>query len=258
MQNEKLDWSHVIKTVRAFVLSRCKTDADTLEYIKIQMLETDTFHDYYSMDRVYSRLTDVMDDRIWEALAEAVETMAGLITDHFADPWNFAPGYVKPKLKVDVDYISSNAWNKLLKDAAPAQYAELQQKEKERKAQARRERKERAAEIDDVKLAALAKLYNAALLPACDHTLKSFAKHGVNADDVWFFEMTKEELAAFKTGAAFYAALQAKFTNPAKLVEKCLDLVTCNKAFTDERTSDVYALFRDPTGRKRLVKAVNA
>jgi hypothetical protein len=258
MQNEKLDWSHVIKTVREFVLSRCKTDEGTFAYIKDQMLCTDTFHDYSSMDALYDRLTDSPDPRVWDELAEAVDQMRELIVEHFKDPWNFAPGYKKPKLTVKTENISARTWEKLMKEAAPKVYEALKQKEKADTVARKQARKEAAAEISDARVEELARLYNANLMPACDRMLKSFAKHGVNSDDVWYFEMTKEQLEAFKTGAGFYAAMQAKFTDQKKLVEKMLDVISCEKAFTDARVRDVFALYHDATGRKRFVKAVYA
>jgi hypothetical protein len=253
------NWSHALKTIRAFVLARIKTDKDTLAYIKIEMMETDTFHDYASMDALYGRLTDSVDYRIWDALYEAIHRMGELITEHFEDPWNFAPGYVKPKKLIvpDSEKLSAATLDKLLKEAAPQVHADMKQHEKEQKAAQLAIRKAEAAEISDKRVVELATLYKAQLLGSCNKAVKGFKKK-VWPDDVWYFEMTEEQLKGFKDGVEFLAALEAKFVGPAALFDKCFEMVTCSKAFTPSRFGDALALWRDKKGRKRLLAAVCA
>jgi hypothetical protein len=253
------DWPHVIKTLRTFVVERVKTDPETLEYIKLQMFETDTFHDYASMDDLHSRLTDSLDERIWDALYEAIHLLGEQIKEHFEDPWNFAPDYVKPKkLEVpDVERLSRTVTDKLLKEAAPLVFAEMKQYEQERKAAKAAARKAKAAAISDERVAELVTLYNDNLLAACDRAVKGFKKR-LWPDDLSFFEMTEEQLKNFKNGSEFLAALQAKYPEPATLLHKCLEMVSQEKAFTKTRTDDVFALYHDTKGRKRLIAAIKA
>jgi hypothetical protein len=260
MSQATLNWSKAIKTLRAFVLARVKTDKGTFEYIKVEMFETDQFHDYSSMDALYESLTDYPNDRVWETLGDAIDTMGQLITDHFADPWNFGPGYVAPKkLTVpNVERMSLRTLNDLLKALAPEYYAEMKQYEKELKAAKLAKRKAKAAAITDKRVVELATLYNNNTLAGCERAVKGFKKHGVFGDDVWFFEMSKEELNALATGADFKAALEAKFTDPNVLFDKYIELVTCVKAFTPARSSDMWALMSDATGKRRLKKAIAA
>jgi hypothetical protein len=255
----KLNWSDAIKTVRAFVLARVKTDADTLEYVKLEMFETDQFHDYASMDALHDRLTDSPDERIWDDLADAVTQMGQQITDHFADPWNFAPGYKKPKKLIVPDgySLSFRTMEKLLKDVYPEYLAKLKQYEKEQKAVRLAARKERAAAISDTRVAELAALYNKNLLPACNKAVKGFKKE-VYGDDMSFFEMSEEQLKSFKDGAEFLAALEARFDDPVALFNKCFEMVTYQKVFTPARFTDCLALWQDTKGRKRLIAAIGA
>jgi hypothetical protein len=259
MENASYNWPHVIKTVRAFVLENTKTDADTKAYLKLEMFETDTFHDYSSMDQLSEELDQGSEYGVWDALSMAVDVMGELITDHFSNAWNFGPGYEKPKKLVvpDVERISRAKWHKLLKDAAPNVFAEITQAAKDAKARAIAARKAKAAAISDKRVAELAKLYKDNLIAQCDKTVKGFKKQ-VHGDDVWYFEMTEAELKGFATGADFYAALQAKFTDPRKLFEKMLDVVTYAKAFTNKRAIDVWALQADRKGKNRLFAAVTA
>ena len=252
------NWSHVIKTVRAFVADNVKTDADTKAYIKLEMVETDKFHDYSSMDQLSEALDSADEDQIWEALSYAVEIMGELITDHFGNAWNFAPGYVKPKKLVvpDVERISRAKWNKLLADAAPKVLEEMKAAAKEYAAHRARAAKASAAKVTDKRIAELATLYKDNLLDACERVVVKQFKKRVCSDDVWFFEMTKEQLESFKTGAEFKAALEAQFTDPSKLFEKYIEIVTNTKAFTSARSRDVWTLMRDRTGKKRLKAAI--
>jgi hypothetical protein len=253
------DWPHVIKTLRTFVASRVKADNDTLAYIKMQMLETDTFHDYSSMDTLYNRLTDSVDERVWDALYEAIDQMGQQIIDHFADAWNFGPGYVKPKKLVvpDVERMSRAVGDKLLKEAAPFVFADMKQYEKERKASQLAIKKEKAAAISDERVVELAKLYNDNLLAACDKAVRGFKKR-LWPDDMSFFEMTEEQLKGFNIGSEFLAALEAKYPEPSKLFDKCFETVISEKAFTRKRTDDFCALYYDKAGRKRLIAAISA
>jgi len=253
------DWSHVIKTLRTFVASRVKTDKETQAYINLMMLQTDTFHDYDSMDALYNRLTDSVDERVWDALYEAIHQMGEQITEHFADPWNFAPGYSKPKKLIipDVERLSRAVTDKLLNEAAPLVYADMKKYEKERKASQLVSKKAKAAAISDERVAELAKLYNDNLLVACDKAVRGFKKR-LWPDDMSFFEMTEEQLKGFNIGSEFLAALETQYPEPAKLFDKCFETVISEKAFTRKRTDDFCALYYDKAGRKRLIAAISA
>jgi hypothetical protein len=253
------DWSHVIKTLRTFVASRVKTDKETQAYINLMMFQTDTFHDYASMDALYGRLTDSIDERVWDALYEAVDQMCEQIKEHFEDPWNFAPDYTKPKklIVLDVEQLSGATMDKLLKEAAPSVFADIKNLEKEQKAIKLAARKAEAAEVSDKRVVELAKLYKDNLLTACNKAVKDFKKR-VYPDDISYFEMTEEQLKGFTDGAEFLAALEAKFVGPVALFNKCFEMVTYEKAFTRARTDDAFALYYDTTGRKRLIAAISA
>jgi hypothetical protein len=251
------NWSHVIKTLRTFVVTHVKTDKETYEYIKMQMMETDTFHDYDSMDALHSHLSDSLDEAVWDALYEAIHQMGEQIKEHFEDPWNFAPSYTKPKKLVvpDVERLSRTVMDKLLKEAAPAVFADMKQHEKERKAAKLAAKIAQAAAISDKRVAELAKLYNDNLLLACNKAVKGF-KRKVFADDVSYFEMSEEQLKQFATGADFMAALATQFPDPVKRFDRCFEMVTYEKAFTTARNKDAFALYYDTKGRSRLLAAI--
>lgn len=116
----KYNWSKVVDELRQIVIKNTvfkgANENRTKElhaYFKLMMLETDTFHPYNS-DGNLSRELDRMPDRCnyrsvesyWEwkdsredvmvALMEVYDEINDLIEEHFADPWNFPPGYTPP------------------------------------------------------------------------------------------------------------------------------------------------------------------
>lgn len=81
------DWSTVIKTVRSFVLSKVKINANYLEGIRDLMFNTDDFHDVSSMDDLSHALDGDISNREWvfkveEAVANAVEYTGEMIKEY--------------------------------------------------------------------------------------------------------------------------------------------------------------------------------
>lgn len=253
------NWSHVIKSVRSFVVNHVTTDEGTLAYIKLQMFETDTFHDYGSMDDLHSALSNERDEEVVDMLANAYDMMRAEILAHFADEWNFAPGYEAPaKLEiVETENITSDELDALFKEAAPVYFAEMEQAAAEREAARVAARKSTAAAITDERVAALAKLLDDKIVPACLSNVKSFKKHAPYADEAAFFNMTVEQLQSFKTGVEFYAAIVVAVPDLAKRLQVIVELVLDTKLNKGD-SRDLHALFRDDTGRARLQAAVFA
>ncbi len=135
----KYNWPAVVKEYRKILVENVKffdvdeetglgtINKDFTGYFSIQVHQTDTFHPFNS-DGELSRALDRMPVRcnyrsiksywefkdgkdnianaIYEMLSEAEDT----INDHFADSWNFPPGYAAP------DEIEFPDWDRLVTD----------------------------------------------------------------------------------------------------------------------------------------------
>lgn len=117
----KYNWAKAVGEFRKILIENVKlvgnNDAHTADlagYFRMMVKETDTFHPWNS-DGELSRALDKLPKRcdyrslriynewksarldVEDAIYEMLEECSDQIRDHFADAWNFPPGYVKPK-----------------------------------------------------------------------------------------------------------------------------------------------------------------
>jgi hypothetical protein len=122
----KFNWPAVVDEFRVLLMENVQFTGidrehtlDLIGYFRMTVRQTDTFHpfntdrdldialrglpercDYRSVKRYWAWKNGRMqvEDAVYEMLMECKDT----ITDHFADPWNFPPGYRKP---VDIKFV---------------------------------------------------------------------------------------------------------------------------------------------------------
>ena len=142
----KYNWPAVVKEFRAIVLENVKlyavhgdpkVDPGLMEYFRMEMQQTDTFHPWDN-DGQLSRALEKMPtscnyrscksywarkdgkESIGDALYEVLSEIGDSITYHFEDKWNFAPGFKLPEDVVMPDWdriITDKIVNRIIKAA---------------------------------------------------------------------------------------------------------------------------------------------
>lgn len=129
----KFSWPLLVKELRDAMLELVSFEgedadhvADLAGYFRETMHSTDTYHPFdadYDLDKAFTKYPDGHcnyrslksywahkrgREEVTYAIADYLGEMIYRIEDHFNDPWNFPPGYKKPK-KINFGDVSTKA-----------------------------------------------------------------------------------------------------------------------------------------------------
>ena len=84
-----MQWKDKVRLMREALKATVKfSDTQFKDYFEFQLDETDTFHPFDTD----GALTHMEEEDLFEMFCD----VENIIREHFNDPWNFPPGYVKP------------------------------------------------------------------------------------------------------------------------------------------------------------------
>ena len=115
----KHNWAAVVQELRKLTFDSVAFKGDGKEYFRLQLFQTDTFHPFYTaaeedLDRALKNMPESVNYRncnsywawkdgkldLQDAIVDWLYEVECLIVDHFADAWNFAPGFRPEDIKM--------------------------------------------------------------------------------------------------------------------------------------------------------------
>lgn len=137
----KSNWAAVVQELRKLTYESVAFKGAGKEYLRLHLFQTDTFHPFYTsaeedMDRALKNMPDgrcnyKSCDSYWafkdgkqdlqDAIVDWLYEVECMVIDHFADAWNFAPGYnpkdIEMKFTPPCDMVNKRTVARILKAA---------------------------------------------------------------------------------------------------------------------------------------------